>query len=115
LGIGQTTLGNYVNGHRKPGERVAQRISDDLGGRLSVAEIRGWTWPRPPRCRFFPTDPMPLARALGDEPYRDRASDRGAVRYLREVRPDLPPAVAAAAELVITHLEVTEPDEETAR
>lgn len=114
LGISPSTLGCYVYGTRVPGERAAQRISSDLNGLLTVAELRGWVWGRPASCRFFPTDPMPMHRAELDElPTRDRYSDADAVRYLRSLAPTLPPEERAAAELLIEHL--GDPAEETAR
>lgn len=115
FGYKRSMLDHICSGRRKPSPGVAQRISVESGGRLTVARLCGWErTTRPPGCRVFDDDPMPLARALGDEPFRDRDSDRGAIRYLQSMAPDCPPDVCAAIDVVLRHFAASDRAEESA-
>lgn len=105
LGYSRITLNAICRGERRPKPEVAQIISAESRGRLSVARLCGWDPPtRHPGCRIFDDDPMPLARADGREVFRDRASDHDAVLYLRELALECPREVREALEVVLDHL-----------
>lgn len=105
LGYSRAMLDHICSGLRNPKPDIAQRISAESGGRLTVARLCGWKrTTHYPGCRVFDDDPMPLARADGSEVFRDRASDHDAVRYLRELVLDCPSEVRAAVEVVLDHL-----------
>lgn len=88
MGIGERYLKAIVGLERRAPEHVAQMISADSEGLLTVARIRGWEWSRPGGCRFFDTDPMPPAVAQPGLVFRDRESDRGLIVYLTGLADD---------------------------
>ncbi len=104
LGFSRAMLDHICTGRRRPDDDLAQRISAESGGVITVARLRRWQHPRRAGCRFFDTDPMPPHRVSPDEPFRDRYSAEHTIRYLREIAADLPPDLRIEAERIATHI-----------